>query len=679
MSSVHVQKFSLNTWTKKTLNKKWPVIDNQSKTTTTKANKDGIVNQNAGNTANTGGYRNADLHSNISKNSSSNVPSNRSKEKTNNAEIFGIHENKVQPLASSTPNKPPAGAHASLEQKDTKIPKLVKSKTCSIIESKCILKKSVSQPLCDDSHKIELHEKEDIKTKSLNNLDKTFSDNDLKILTSPKIKKLNSNFAQIVNIKPEEDTKVQPKCSQAKMQSNVKEIVRRLNSLTELTPANESDLCNQESPKQIISKAKSTLDLSSNKKLSYSKIPVNTILRKTYPSIPCDLNNLDSDKSSAVTRKQSNLNGKFTKSAHNLTVVSTPKYSLQKNDKIKTKSSLNLNGSNSKLSLPKSDSNLGKSMQNLNLLTNKKNLIHKSAQNLTKSFQFEISRNTTNVQTNKVLNTNKANVQKRDFVNQDITTSKLVKNLSQNFNGMHEKTSATKQNAKIQIQTGNTLKKDGFRTKPVTSKTEKITVNATNNFKFKIKNESLKPVIQLAEDFNKPCGKPKLLKTEPIKSFTKKEKELKTSGNECKPSIKTKEDGNVKKIKPELVKVDLKTARKCLNKINTENKSNYSVDVTDHSQSKVEKLANKQDIGQNKILNANELNKKNFDYNSDNSDDSGNISNELELDDSRLSSSSESLSTVLDVSVTGQDSGVDLSKIQHSPENGNKVRFYRIQ
>lgn len=567
MASAQVQKFSTNTWTKKTTRKKWPVIDNQPK-----AKRDiVIIHKKAEHT-----YENVEYKRTI-------------------------------PLATSTPKKLPTIPLSSLEpRKETKIPKLVKSKTCSIIESKCILKKSVSQPLNDSSIKNKLPDKKDIKTKSLNNLDTT---SNLKKITAPKILELKSNFIQSVT-KTKNDNGTLNKQTQNQT-NNVKEIVRRLNSLTELNQSCDSDV------KPPMSKAKSTLDLSSNKKLSYSKIPVNTLLRKTYPSIPCDLNHLDSDKCSGGIVKHSSLNGKLAKSAYNLASTSQPKLSLPNMDK---------NTRNySKLSSNKVDqNNLGKSIQNLSLASNRQKPIHKSVQNLTRLSQFD--------------NKSKPITQRRDFVNQDIKSSstglKVVKNMTQTFNGVQQKTETTKHAPKSQEE----LRK--LSTKPFVTRT------TSSNFKIKTKNDLPKPVIQIAEDFNKPCGKPKLLKSEPIKLGSKKEKEIKVSKSthptiiENKFSVKAKDEP---KNGEDYHKIDVKLNLKTVHKLN---------------------------------MNLEQSLKKDYDYNSDNSDDSGNISNEMEIDSEEIGAtpSRESLSAVLNGSVPGQDSGVDLLQIQRSQLDERKVR-----
>ncbi|XP_066257814.1 unconventional myosin-XVIIIa isoform X5 [Euwallacea similis] len=167
----------------------------------------------------------------------------------------------------------------------TKIPKLVKAKTCSIIESKCILKKANSENPPPSLPNVP------VKTKSMTNLDVNSSP--VKIvpicMEPPEIKK------KITPLKP-----VPP--------GKVKELVKRLNSLTEISNPEVAP---------VLSKAVSTTNLSLSKKHgSASKIPVNSNLRKSFPSTPCHLDQLDNNGSAELSK---------TKSVQNLT---KPKLSL---------------------------------------------------------------------------------------------------------------------------------------------------------------------------------------------------------------------------------------------------------------------------------------------------------------------------------------------------------------
>ena len=150
--------------------------------------------------------------------------------------------------------KPPAAAVVAA----TKIPKLQKAKTCSIIESKCILKKSLSQPL-DSSDGIKTMK---TKTKSLAEIPQ-------EVKAKPRAKTLTTKTKSLAEI------------PQAKTSSKVKEVVQRIN---------------------LLNKAKSTHDVSLQEPRKVSKIPVKTpALRKTFPSTPSGLNCLD--RTSGSTRK----------------------------------------------------------------------------------------------------------------------------------------------------------------------------------------------------------------------------------------------------------------------------------------------------------------------------------------------------------------------------------------
>jgi hypothetical protein len=128
----------------------------------------------------------------------------------------------------------------------TRIPKLQKAKTCSIIESKCILKKSLSQPVPQpDKGERRLQ----AKTKSL---------------------------AEIPQEQPRQVAS-----------SKVKEAVHRIN---------------------LLNKAKSTHDVSVQEAKKVSKIPIKTpALRKTFPSTPSGLNCLDRCSGSARKNAQLSL------------------------------------------------------------------------------------------------------------------------------------------------------------------------------------------------------------------------------------------------------------------------------------------------------------------------------------------------------------------------------------
>ncbi|XP_060534264.1 unconventional myosin-XVIIIa isoform X2 [Cylas formicarius] len=159
--------------------------------------------------------------------------------------------NLALPLSQSTPKQAPVPKSA------TKIPKLLKAKTCSIIESKCILKKTISNPGASTSS---TDDKLAMKTKSLTDVSVT------------------------------EHKQFQPQST-----IKVKDLVRRINSLTDEAPT--------------LSKAVSNTNLSLSKKHgSISRIPVNATLRKSFPSTPCHLDRLDGSggaNGSAISKAKS--------------------------------------------------------------------------------------------------------------------------------------------------------------------------------------------------------------------------------------------------------------------------------------------------------------------------------------------------------------------------------------
>lgn len=137
----------------------------------------------------------------------------------------------------------PRAVEQPVKKDVTKIPKLQKAKTCAIIESKCILKKSLSQPV--ETSKFA----KNLKSKTKSMVDITLPKNVLQ----QSVEK--SNHEQILP------------------STKVKEVVQRIN---------------------LMSKAKSVHDVRIQDGKRLSKIPVKTsTLRKTFPSTPSGLNSLD--------------------------------------------------------------------------------------------------------------------------------------------------------------------------------------------------------------------------------------------------------------------------------------------------------------------------------------------------------------------------------------------------
>lgn len=625
-------------------------------------------------------------------------------------------------IHTSTPKKEPEPTVVPVPpKKDTKIPKLVKAKTCSIIESKCILKKSISQPLGEknsSSNNLEGAKLQN-KTKSMTNINRSLSYDDTAI-PKPTLDKE----------KPSEETP-----------TKVKEMVKRLNSLTESTSSLEGDspIPSHNAQMKTISKALSTLDLSSSKRnLTCSKIPVNTTLRKAYPSIPCDLHNLDLDRGSAPAKK---LNGKFAKSVQNL----SPKLTVHSSNK-------NLDQISAKPCLPRPGAGLGRSVQNLNSIVKlskapeKDMALGRSVQNLSNvgrpSRTPGVSPNLNNVvkppeKTNKagvgkaVLGTGPSsickhstkagqNAPKRDFVKADskpVAKSSTIKDLSKNFDGGREKTKTPKLAGKVQVKASpNQLKVSTKEVKGEDRVDKSISVSKTMEKLSKLKAEDVAPeetfivlkapkeelvksVVEKLEE-NKECDKPvsnpRLIKSDTFKkvaTFPKTTEVFDVSKDtfgvqkkQFEPKFIEKSLKNNKatyrKPRGDVVKLDLKKTHEFLDTLKQAGETfTYYLEPEDFGDAKVENVMNylKED---DQIKKLEDPSKKDLDYSSDNSDDSGNISNEMELDcdDTNSSSasvksvdSSESLTTVLDVSLVAQDSGIDLTKKDFSLDKTSKV------
>lgn len=161
-------------------------------------------------------------------------------------------------------------------KKESKIPKLQKSKTCSIIESKCILKKSQSVPFDEEIGKKQKGVSTCIiqaKTKSLHDLN------------NPELLDLSFYVSTTRKNKKTAETSVK-----------VKEVVEKLNSL-------EQDITTTTTSMKTISRAVSCYDINSaaQKRNFQSKIPViSSSLNRTFPSTPSNLNRLECKKGSTT-------------------------------------------------------------------------------------------------------------------------------------------------------------------------------------------------------------------------------------------------------------------------------------------------------------------------------------------------------------------------------------------
>lgn len=375
--------------------------------------------------------------------------------------------------------------HNNINNNKTKIPKLVKAKTCSIIESKCILKKSNSQPLSDC--KTDNKNNVVIKTKSLNNLTK-FDD-----------------------FKP---------------QTKVKELVRRLNSLTDVKQINDC---------VVLKKTVSVSDInSSTMKKSFSKIPVNTNLRKSFPSTPCNLNNLDCVISGSTKNKLQNT-GRFNKSTQNL--------------------------SNMKLSIPKNG-------------TIKRDFVNKTVQNS----KIVVKIKTTEKKS-------KSPKELKEFFEKSANQNvQIAKNLL---------SKVEKLSAKIHIDNNN---KDGF-----------VAIKAPKE------QQRVKTAIEKLEDSDQ---KNQIVTRNNYKTYTKKH--VNDTFGERKNLYEPKfiQTTNNKQIINNNNKLTYRKSKENVKKINN---NVETLNFVDYEEVKVEKILNYKD---------GEL-KKDLDYNSD---DSGNISNEIEGD-----------------------------------------------
>lgn len=251
------------------------------------------------------------------------------------------------------------GAH---KKKETRIPKLQKSKTCSIIESKCVLKKSNSQPL----NKNDIGSGESAlqhKTKSMGHIDQDLGK--LSEVRKPQFERK----GEIISAST-------PK---------VKEVIKMMDNIAK-SSAIEKD--KPVAAKPPLSKAVSSYDLSSRRSLTVSRIPVKAPLRKTYPSTPSGLDKLDCAKRSTKTFSldaRSTLgngdikNAAFSKSVQNLS-KKVPKKEVRDYEspsmKISGKFAKSIQNLSGSVSVPVSKKSeaakvVGKSMQNLSVAAKK--------------------------------------------------------------------------------------------------------------------------------------------------------------------------------------------------------------------------------------------------------------------------------------------------------------------
>lgn len=222
-------------------------------------------------------------------------------------------------------------------KKETKIPKLQKAKTCSIIESKCILKKSLSQPL--DAKNINNDNSLQTKTKSMSHLD---TDDQPETKTPTKSK-------------PRANGEVITECPK------VGEVIKMMNAISSSESAKKPPKT-PTPPAKTLPRAVSSCDISSKK--AVSKIPVKASLRKSFPSTPLGLDVVDRGRGSVklyefdeekITCEKTNKS--FSKSVQNLSMKPTKKEATEAANKTVT---------------PRMNGRFAKSVQNLAKNTTKK-------------------------------------------------------------------------------------------------------------------------------------------------------------------------------------------------------------------------------------------------------------------------------------------------------------------
>ncbi|CAG9770132.1 unnamed protein product [Ceutorhynchus assimilis] len=525
----------------------------------------------------------------------------------------------------------------------TKIPKLVKAKTCSIIESKCILKKTNSNSSLGSPASLQLMST--TKTKSMSNLDMNAT-TPVKIvpiifdLPCPQSISVKQKIAPEVPPKPFLD--VSTNSTQQKFIESpvkVKELVKRLNNLTEINSVTVETPAPSIPAQPVLSKAVSTTNLSLSKKLgSISRIPVNSSLRKSFPSTPCHLDRIDSTGSAQRQPGMSKA-----KSIQNL---AKPRLSLQ----LSNSSSLleeNQNGTMSKarsvqnlakprLSLPREPSSIGKSVPDLiknKTLANKQNTVKAK------------------VATRKVVEVKpKLPVSASTSTSPKTSPIKINKEKSKLMNVAKPKQTVVKTSS-VDGSKG-VIKKSDILTKlkpaeDVDPKNAFVAVRGPRDKNVNIVIKKLENKVPQEE-------------TNIVRNQVKKAE--KTFG-EKKAQYEQKSVENSLRKGPSTVKLDVQPTKNL-----AENDSKFYL----ASQDFVDGTRTSKKIKSEKCL----------DYNSDNSDDSGNISNEVDCDEVNSTSSvrsrtsTESLSTVLSSKgVTTKD--LSVGSCNGSLDESPKKIFFR--
>ncbi|XP_050299704.1 unconventional myosin-XVIIIa isoform X6 [Anthonomus grandis grandis] len=559
----------------------------------------------------------------------------------------------VKPISQDVSLSPTTAAPKT---PNTKIPKLVKAKTCSIIESKCILKKTNSTN--NPGQPNHLQGNLPGKTKSMNNLDLN-APTPTKIvpitIESPKYNKKNL-FAQPEKKKvcPEVPPKPIPLNSTFDVPKKtpiidspikVKDLVKRLNSLTE-TVVPEIQV--QPPP---ISKAVSTTNLSLSKKHgSTSKIPVNSSLRKSFPSTPCHLDKIDNSGSTLVKEKQNSSMSK-SKSTQNL---AKPRFSLpvisNGLDKPVSRAKSVQNIAKQRISLAKpiehSDKNLGKSVPDL-------------LKGKTRQTKAPIKPKSLNENTNKgnPVNKLKALEVKKAAPVASKSSPKLLREKSK----PNLKANLTVVKPKPNVKAIPLDKVDGCA-KNLAKKTELL---------LKMKTEEDVDPKQAFVAIKGPKDKKVNIVVKKIEDHS----EVSLNKVARSQTLKKVETNGISTVEKKLV-TDTKQTKPTLRKISPKVESQRNKSILDTK-------GDDKFISKKKFTEVNGL-KKHLDYNSDNSDDSGNISNEVDCDEVNSTSSirsrtsTESLTTVLDATINPTSKDLSVKSCEVSiVKNSAKQIFFR--
>ncbi|KAK9892320.1 hypothetical protein WA026_019776 [Henosepilachna vigintioctopunctata] len=188
---------------------------------------------------------------------------------------------------------------APSSEKTSKIPKLQKAKTCCVIESRSVYKRTLSAPAGYQSSQMKK------KTKSL--LDLHQDDKKNNETKSDNVRDVIMKFSILTSTPKKNSTLLKNfEFSENNHNSFLKETTIDCSSVGEENDLSVANQLDDESrkfkeilPHRSVSRSTSTnSDYNEEKKNSISRIPVNTHLRKSFPSTPLGLNKLDQQNGS---------------------------------------------------------------------------------------------------------------------------------------------------------------------------------------------------------------------------------------------------------------------------------------------------------------------------------------------------------------------------------------------